>query len=212
MRKTLALSVKTVYNMGEMDEKDVLAKNLIKYRKASGLTQIELAEKISYSDKAVSKWERGEGAPDVFVLKSLSEIYQVSIDKLVKENPDKPATTKKTKEVKRSLILILSTLIAWLCATVVYVALSYVFPKGSVPFPLYLAFIWAIPVSAIIGIVFSSIWHKEMLQFLSITVLLWTIALALFLSLNLEWYIFLIDIPLQVLAIFWSLYKRVKKK
>ena len=51
----------------EKNQQELLAKNLAYYRKASGLTQLELAEKFNYSDKSVSKWERGEGFPDVFV-------------------------------------------------------------------------------------------------------------------------------------------------
>ena len=61
----------------EINQQDLLAKNLAYYRKASGLTQLELAEKFNYSDKSVSKWERGEGFPDVFVLKSLADFYGI---------------------------------------------------------------------------------------------------------------------------------------
>ena len=42
-----------------------IAKNLIFYRKAAGLTQAEVAQKINYSDKSVSKWESGNGVPDI---------------------------------------------------------------------------------------------------------------------------------------------------
>lgn len=69
----------------EQDFKLILAENLIKYRKLNGFTQAELADLISYSDKSVSKWERGEGVPDVLVLLTLSEIYGISIAELTGE-------------------------------------------------------------------------------------------------------------------------------
>ena len=50
----------------------IVSKNLSDLRKRNGLTQAELAEKLNYSDKAVSKWEKGESLPGVEVLYKLS--------------------------------------------------------------------------------------------------------------------------------------------
>ena len=59
---------------------DVLKKNVPEkitfYRKAAGLTQLELAEKLNYSDKSVSKWERGDGLPDITVLTNMAELFE----------------------------------------------------------------------------------------------------------------------------------------
>ena len=64
-----------------MDElKKIIAKNLVTYRKQAHLTQAELAEKLGYSDKNVSKWERAEGVPDVLVLHQLAELYGVTVN------------------------------------------------------------------------------------------------------------------------------------
>ena len=62
------------------DIKDTIAKNLTELRTRAGFTQLQLAEKLNYSDKAVSKWERGEAVPDLRVLVKLSEIYGVTVD------------------------------------------------------------------------------------------------------------------------------------
>jgi len=62
-----------------------IAQNLTLYRKAANLTQAELAEKINYSDKSVSKWESGNGVPDVYILLKLAEIFKVTLDELVGE-------------------------------------------------------------------------------------------------------------------------------
>ena len=81
-----------------MDIKENLAENLISYRKAANLTQAELAEKLNYSDKAVSKWERGESFPDLYVLKQIADFYGVTIDTLINE-PKKPE--KAEREIRK---------------------------------------------------------------------------------------------------------------
>ena len=64
----------------EVNLQEVLANNLIHYRKASGLTQLELAQELNYSDKSVFKWERGEEFQDIFILKSLDDFYEIIVD------------------------------------------------------------------------------------------------------------------------------------
>ena len=53
------------------DIKKIISKNIQTLRKDADLTQSELAERLNYSDKAVSKWERGESVPDIVVLKQI---------------------------------------------------------------------------------------------------------------------------------------------
>ena len=68
-----------------MDErKATIASNLIKLRLAAGMTQAELGEKLNYSDKSISKWERGDVTTDVFVLMQIAEIFGVDVDYLLK--------------------------------------------------------------------------------------------------------------------------------
>ncbi len=52
-------------------------------RKEKGLTQVQLAERLNVSDKAVSKWERGLGCPDVSLLARLSQVFAVDLEKLL---------------------------------------------------------------------------------------------------------------------------------
>ena len=67
---------------------EIVISNLIKLRKKSGLTQIELSQKINYSDKAISRWEKGEVIPSIEVLEKLAEIYQVNIVYFFEEHLD----------------------------------------------------------------------------------------------------------------------------
>lgn len=65
------------------DLKKVIADNIIFYRKEKGYTQLELAEKLNYSDKAVSKWERAESLPDVITLNEIASMLDVTLNDLV---------------------------------------------------------------------------------------------------------------------------------
>ena len=79
------------------DLKDVIAKNLVELRTNAKLTQLQLAEMLNYSDKAVSKWERGEAIPDIRVLTKIAEIYGVTLDDIVSgENLSAPVPPKST--------------------------------------------------------------------------------------------------------------------
>ena len=90
--------------MADKPTRETIAANLTQYRKLYGLTQAELAEAIGYSDKSVSKWERGEGTPDIFLLLTLSEIYGVTVSELIgqtgksKETQDKMRMAEKDRK------------------------------------------------------------------------------------------------------------------
>ena len=68
--------------MNDEKLKSQLGSNIAQYRKSSGMTQAKLAEQLNYSDKAVSKWERGESMPDVVTLVQLAELFGVSVDQV----------------------------------------------------------------------------------------------------------------------------------
>lgn len=93
--------------MNEHEFSTKLAENLIKYRKLHGMTQAELAECIGYTNKSVSKWERGEGTPDVYVLLTISEIYGITLSELVgqtgasRETSDKLKAQEKDRRAKQ---------------------------------------------------------------------------------------------------------------
>ena len=68
------------------DIKAIIAKNITDLRLAKGLTQLELAEQLHYSDKAVSKWERGESVPEISTLMAIADLFGVTLDHLVNEH------------------------------------------------------------------------------------------------------------------------------
>ncbi len=85
----------------EQEFRKKLAENLIKYRKLNGLTQAELADFLSYSDKSVSKWERSEGVPDAFVLLNLARLYGISVSELLGETGESKETSALVKALEK---------------------------------------------------------------------------------------------------------------
>ena len=80
----------------------IIGENLAKYRKSAKITQLELAQVLNYSDKAISKWERGESLPDITVLIQIADIYGITLNELCYENQTK---TEKVKTKSAKLML-----------------------------------------------------------------------------------------------------------
>ena len=75
-----------------------IGSNIASYRKRANLTQAGLAEKLNYSDKAVSKWERGESVPDVITLVQLASQFDITVNDLLADPnalPDNLNTLEK---------------------------------------------------------------------------------------------------------------------
>lgn len=195
--------------MNELELKEIITNNLIHYRKLNNLTQASLAEKINYSDKAVSKWERGESIPDVYTLSLLAELYGITINDLIsKEVKVKPKPKKNTK--RNVIITILSVIIVWLVACICYI-IPLIFK--NIP-NLWMAFIIALPVSFIVLLVFSALWGNKKTNFACITGLILTIILSIALPLSVcfsmhkAWLLFILFIPLELMNIFWFILRK----
>ncbi len=191
-----------------------IGKNIAFYRKEMGLTQAELGEKISYSDKSVSKWESGNGAPDVYVLLKMSHIFGVSVNDLLGENAPKVEEKKKSFAL-RLMIMLLSSGIVWLVATCMFVSMR-LWRGGD--FAWWMAFIYALPINSILLVVFSAVWRYKFLNFVGVSALIWTLCVSAFLSMTLigtrigvnadgAWLVFLLGVPLQVLEVLWVFFR-----
>ncbi len=192
--------------------KGILAKNLVKLRKAANMTQSELAEKLNYSDKAISKWERGESAPDIEILYTISKLFNVTIDQLITDENVNLKPIKSIKMRRRFVISLISALLVWLIATIVYVFLVWHNPDNNRS---WLVFIYAIPISSIVVLVFNSIWGNKMVNCLIVSILMWTIILSIFLTVprfSNSFLIFLIAIPVQIIILFWFVLMVLREK
>ena len=109
------------------DVKPIIAKNITALRQANKMTQIDLADQLNYSDKAVSKWERGESVPDITVLKAIADLFGVTVDYLLQEDHAAPASEPAPQPVSKrapTIITLLSMLLVWMLATLAYVIME----------------------------------------------------------------------------------------
>ena len=204
--------------------------NIVSYRKRNGLTQARLAEKLNYSDKAVSKWERGESVPDVLTLVQLSELFDISVNDLLldpNELPGNPgrmervmgAAVEKTlkRKANKSIILMLSSLLVWFVALLIFVVLSMLdVPKS------WLAFFYAVPANAIVLLSLRSAWKDFRWNRALISIIMWGGLVSLFTSLLVFidlslwtklWKMFLLGIPGQTAILLWfEIYRKPKKE
>ncbi len=193
--------------MEEEKLKQSIARNLLFYRTRAKLTQLELAEKINYSDKSISKWERGEGVPDIFILCQLAELYGVTVNNLISEKTPKRIFAKGNKDI----ISYLSAGLVWLVAVLCYVFLGIFAPTLT---KTWLAFIYAIPASAIVLLIFNLVLKRNLISCLFASIIIWGIILSLYLSFAVDniWLLFIVGIPMQILILLWFLLiKRIKK-
>ena len=197
------------------DIKIIIATNIAELRKANKLTQLELAEKLNYSDKAISKWERGEAIPDVTVLKEIAVLFDVTLDYLVSadhDGSDAPPRQSARKLRNRALITGMSVLLVWFVATFCFVTTDFAIVGTKVH---WLSFVWAVPVSMIVWLVFNSVWFNKHRNFLIISLLVWSFIIALFLTLLpfrlYFWQMFILGIPAQIIILMWSKL-RIKRK
>ena len=194
------------------DIKMVIAKNIATLRTEEGITQLELAERLNYSDKAVSKWERGESVPDVTVLLEIANMFGVTLDYLVQSEHNKEIKKIRNRRIihNHAFITGISMVLVWLIATLAYFVIDTA-PTDVTSH--WLTFIYAIPASLTVWLIFNSIWFNARRNFLIITLLLWSSITAIYITFlilgaNL-WLLFMLGIPSQFIIIMWS---RIKTK
>ena len=206
--------------------KKQIGANIVSYRKRMGITQARLADKLNYSDKAVSKWERGESAPDVQTLTQLADLFDITVNDLLVDPDALPENTGRVekameraveKTLKRKadkrIILKLSSLLVWSVALLLFVILSSLdIPKS------WLAFFYAVPADAIVLLSLRSAWKDFRWNQALISAIMWGsllsiyISLLVFLDVNV-WKIFLLGIPGQLAVLLWfRMYRKVPKE
>jgi len=176
---------------------NIIANNLSNLRKKSGLTQLQLAEEMNYSDKAISKWEKGDCVPNIYVLLTLAKFYGVDIKDIVCDNPK--IEPKKDKKNIKVIWSFLSAAIVFLIATISFVIMLYAV-KSLRP---WLCFVLAVPVSALVDGILFLIWRWRVRAGISLSIFIWSsiIVTSLILQSYEIWLIYLIGIPLQVITI-----------
>ena len=190
------------------DIKSIVAKNITELRLLNNMTQMELAEKLNYSDKTISKWERAESTPDISVLVEIANLFGVTLDFLVKSESIEDAVARhKTEETKynRRVIAYISESIGWLSAIFAFIITTLILRKTTFQ---RLYFVYALPVVLIVKLVFNSIWFKKHRNFLIVSLLMWSTIAAIFITAllfsQIWWKLFILGVPGQIIIIMWS--------
>lgn len=181
----------------------IVAQNIFYLRTQNQMTQLELAKELNYSDKAISKWERGDGIPDAYVLKKMSELFDVTVDYILTEHneQERKIDTKPAKKAKAMLANVIMISIATV-ALLVFVILAIATKVYH-----WQIFIYVVPAIIIVGIVFSFILKNKIIGIVSISALIWSILLVIYFALwdlrdsYATWMILLVGIPAQLIVL-----------
>lgn len=183
-----------------MNEQDKLinqvAENIAYYRKKMNLTQFELAEKLNYSDKSISKWERAEGIPTLVVLKEICDFFGITLNDIT--NPKKVKINYKMK--KRGLIAYFYASIAFVVAVILY----GIFNLIDINYAAWKLIIYAIPIASLVLFIFSIIWNRRIETYLYLSSFIWTLALSFYVSISIpnKYMIFIIAIPVHLFLLY----------
>ena len=183
----------------------IIAENIAALRRSQGMTQAGLAERLGYSDKSVSKWERGEGLPDILCLKAMADLFGVPVDYfLTAEHPDGPLAGGESPEpepqeeyaVSHRNITLVSIAGTWLLAAIVSVSVRI----GGKMFVLPL--VAAVAVTALLLVIFNSVWGRRAWIFPTVTFLCWSVLFLLcwILRAHSPWLLMILGIPATVVV------------
>lgn len=187
--------------------KATVAANLIRLRTAAGLTQADMAQHLHYSDKAVSKWERGESLPDVAVLKAIADRFGVTVDYLLQEHEgNAPLPTEEKSGVNTRVLILLLLVGIWTIAALIYI-IFWILDRQ-----VWMVGVAAMPATLITLLVFNSLWNRGRFNMWIVAALVLSVFLLIYCSLfqyN-PWQMFLLLIPAE-LIVFLSFHIRHRK-
>ena len=198
------------------DIKSNVAKNITELRILNNMTQMELGERLNYSDKTISKWERVESSPNLSALVEMADLFGVTLDYLVKsENIEEAVVERKTKEASfnRRAVSYIAEGGGWIVAIFAFIVTTLI--TNQMTFQ-WLYFVYALPVVLIVKLIFNSIWFNPRHNYLIISALMWSIFVAihitfLYFKVNVS-LIYLLGIAGQIVIILCSYINKPKIK
>ena len=193
--------------------KSKVAKNISELRILNNMTQMELAEKLNYSDKTISKWERAESSPDISVLVEIADIFGVTLDCLVRsEKIEKGDNKPKGRKFNRRAVSYIAEGVVWIVALFVYIITTLLSKQMTFQ---WLIFLYALPFALIVKLVFNSIWFNPRRNYFIISALVWCILAIiqitfLYFKINVS-LIYLLGVAGQIVIILWSFINKPKE-
>lgn len=196
------------------DLKQIIATNITTLRKEKNLTQLEFANELNYSDKAISKWERAESIPDVVVLKQIADLFGVTVDYLLNGHSKNEKLIVIEDKIKSGTLdkvslSLLSASPIWIVATIIFTLIS-IFKGIYVWYVFYIS----VPITILLFLIFNTLWGNKRNNYIIVSFFVWSILACIYLCLikfNL-WQLFILGIPAQLAIILWSTLKFKRKK
>lgn len=185
--------------------RETVANNIVTLRKQKGMTQLELAEQIMYSDKAISRWEKCEVMPDIETLQNLAQIFDVPLAYMLEEHKD---PQKAEGAFSKVAVYSLTISVVWLISTIVYVYTKILYSTE-----LWQIYVWSVPATAFLSLMFDRKWLNKKYHIVLLSIFIWTFIASVYLQLlayNM-WPLFLIGVPLQWIVIVARFLKPRKK-
>lgn len=179
--------------------KAIVSHNLLRLRKENNLTQAELAKKISYSDKAISRWESGEVVPDLETIYALSEVFNVPVSQITETHTEEREEEKLKSGIGQK---VLSQI--FLCCEIWFILTAlYVYLKLSYQTNVWQLFVWSVPACMSVLWLFNRKENLNILLFIYSSIFVWSFITCVYLHLaeSHPWYIYFIGIPSQGLLV-----------
>ncbi|MBR6019098.1 MAG: helix-turn-helix transcriptional regulator [Lachnospiraceae bacterium] len=178
--------------------KEIVSQNLLRLRKENNLTQAELARRINYSDKAISRWEAGEVVPDLETIYALSEVFDVPVSYITESRSKEGANDGRKVIGQKILSQIFLCCEIWLIVTVLFVYL-----KISRHTNLWQLFVWGVPCSMLVLWLYNRKERTNVLLFIYSSIFVWSFTTCIYLHLieSNPWYMFFIGLPAQGLLV-----------
>lgn len=191
---------------------EIIANNLTELRKKNNMTQGALAEKLNYSDNAVSRWEHGEVTPSIETLDQIAKIFNVPLRSLIEKDAKKVSDiSDKTRMINRLATILISISLVWLID-----ALAFVIVQLAYGVTIWQIFCWSVPLVALIMFPFGEYWGKHIYKFVILSVFSWSILACLFIQYYIinpwMWLVFIIGIPIELGLAIWAFVKPKQKK
>lgn len=186
----------------------ISASNIIRLRTEAHMTQAELGAKLNYSDKTISKWERGEAIPDAYVLTQIAALFDVSVDYLLSSHDKWEAPIEEDEQMKKPRysewkIILLAVISVWTGFLTAFVAL-WIF--GIIWWEIFLV---ALPASIVVLTVLLSVFRRRRYLSWCISALVFSILLLIFAAIpDMRWWqLLILTIPAE-LIVFLSFHLR----
>lgn len=190
----------------------ISASNIIRLRTEAHMTQAELGAKLSYSDKTISKWERGEAIPDAYVLTQLASLFGVSVDYLLSSHDSWEAPVEEEEQMKKPRysewkIILLAVISVWTGFLTAFVAL-WIFDIVW-----WEIFIVALPASFTVLTVLLAVFRRRRYMSWCIGALVFSLLLLVFVVIpDMKWWqLLILTVPAE-LIVFLSFHLRVNEE